>query len=86
MPQFLSGVLAMGFFIAGAFFLKFWRRTRDGLFACFAVAFALLAIEQALLSIEGLPSQDRSLIFLLRLAAFLFIIAAVAAKNRTQAR
>jgi hypothetical protein len=29
--NFLSGALTMGFLIAGLFFLRFWKRTRDGL-------------------------------------------------------
>jgi hypothetical protein len=86
MAQFLCGVLAMGFFLAGAFFAKFWWRTRDGLFACFAAAFALLAVEQVLLAAERLPREEESWVYLLRLAAFLFIIAAVAVKNRARWR
>ncbi|WP_436040821.1 DUF5985 family protein [Rhizobium sp. LjRoot98] len=32
------------------FFIRFWRRTRDALFAAFAAAFWLLALNQALLA------------------------------------
>jgi hypothetical protein len=43
----IAGALAMGFLIAGLFFLKFWRRTGDGLFLAFAAAFGLLAVGNA---------------------------------------
>lgn len=78
---FLSGMTTMGFAVAGVFFLRFWRRTRDGLFLAFAVAFWLLAANQALVGLLAVPREDRVWIYLLRLAAFLLIICAVLAKN-----
>ena len=36
--DFLSGAVTMGFVIAGLFFLRFWKRTREGLFIAFAFA------------------------------------------------
>ena len=41
--DFLSGSVTFGFLLAALFFLRFWRRTRDGLFLAFATAFLLLA-------------------------------------------
>ena len=32
---FLAGAVTLGFFVASAFFLRFWRRTRDRLFLAF---------------------------------------------------
>jgi hypothetical protein len=43
MHTFFSGMVTMGFLIAGLFFLRFWWRTQDKLFAVFAVAFWLFA-------------------------------------------
>jgi hypothetical protein len=37
------GALAMAFAVAGLFFLRFWRDTKDRLFAFFALAFFALA-------------------------------------------
>ena len=34
----VSGAITMGFVVAGLFFLRFWRRTGDGLFVAFACA------------------------------------------------
>ena len=82
MFDFVSGLITMGFLISGLFFLRFWRRTGDMLFAAFALAFWTLATNQALLVFLRLPLEERSWIYLLRLAAFTLIIVAVVAKNR----
>ncbi len=81
--DFLSGMVAFGFFVSALFFLRFWRRTRDGLFAAFAGAFLLLGVAQSLLALGGFPVEERSWIYMIRLAAFLLIILAIYRKNRT---
>jgi hypothetical protein len=78
---FLSGAIAMGFSVCTVFFLRFWRRTKDSLFLVFSIAFMLLALNQALATLLGLPLEERSWLYLLRLAAFLIIIAAIVRKN-----
>ena len=80
--NFLSGALTMGFVVAGLFFLRFWRRTRDVLFLAFALAFWLLGLNQALLALSNIPVEERSWLYLLRLAAFALILLAIAWKNR----
>lgn len=78
---FVAGALTLGWLATGLFFLKFWRRTGDGLFLAFAVAFALLAANQAVPVLFGIASEDQGYVYLLRLAAFLLIILAVLRKN-----
>jgi hypothetical protein len=78
---FLSGMTTMGFLVGALFFARFWMRTRDGLFLAFCVAFGLLAVGQGLLTLSGMPSEERSWLFLLRLAAFICIALAVMRKN-----
>ena len=80
--HFVSGLITMGFLIAGVFFLRFWTKTRDLLFAGFAAAFWLLAANQALVAVLDIPRDERSWIYLLRVAAFAMIIEAVVWKNR----
>jgi hypothetical protein len=80
--DFLAGLVSGGFFVAALFFLRFWRQTGEKLFASFAAAFALLGIAQSLLSISGVPVEERSWIYLIRLSAFLLILIAVYRKNR----
>jgi len=79
---FFTGAITMGFVVASVFFARFWRRTRDTLFLAFAAAFALLALNQALIGLLDIPREERTPIFALRLLAFLLIIAAILWKNR----
>ena len=78
---FLSGAVVMGFWLAGLFFLRFWKKTRDELFLAFTLAFWLLGLGQALLAFSKVPVEERSWLYLLRLAAFLLILAAIWRKN-----
>ena len=80
--DFLSGAITLGFMVAGLFFLRFWKRTHDGLFIAFALAFWLLGLGQALLSFTNIPVEERSWLYLLRLAAFLLILVSIWRKNR----
>ena len=79
---FFAGAISMGFAVAAVFFTRFWRRTGDLLFLAFAAAFALLAANHGLIALSGAPREEQSPYFLLRLAAFVLIIAAVLWKNR----
>ena len=81
--DFLSGSITFGFLIAGLFFLRFWRRTHDSLFLAFAAAFTLLGLGQAIQTVANIPLEERSHIFLIRLAAFTLILAAIVRKNRS---
>ena len=82
--DFLSGAITVGFLIPGLFFLRFWKRTRDGLFIAFALAFWLLGLGQALLTFADIPIEERSWLYLLRLAAFSLILISIWLKNRKQ--
>jgi hypothetical protein len=80
-PEFYAGFLGAACLVCSLFFLRFWRRTADGLFIAFALAFALLSLQQFLTIFLGLPEEDRSWVYLLRLAAFLIVIFAILRKN-----
>ena len=80
-PDFFSGLITAGFVVAALFFLRFWSRAKDGLFLGFALCFALLAISQALSTLLGLPQEERSWIYLIRMTAFLVLIVAILRKN-----
>ena len=89
MPElylFLSGAVAAGFVVAGLFFLRFWKRTRDNLFVAFALAFWLLGLTQTLLALADIPVEERSWLYLLRLAAFSLILVSIFLKNRDTRR
>jgi len=79
--QFFAGAVALGFVVVGLFFIRFWQKTGDGLFMLFGLAFGLLALNQVLVALSGIPRDEQSLIYLIRLAAFVLIIVAIVRKN-----
>lgn len=81
LTAFMGGALTVGYLVAALFFLKFWRRTRDPLFAAFAPAFLLMAANQAAPVLFGIPDEALGGVYLLRLTAFLLIIFAIVRKN-----
>jgi len=83
MAHFLIGATAMGLYIAGLFFLRFWRDTRDRLFLIFAGAFWMLAVTRTCLGWAFDDSVEvRSQIYWIRFGAFLLILIAIIDKNR----
>ena len=80
--DFLSGAVALGFFVCGLFFLRSWKRTREELFLAFAMAFALLGVGQTVLALANMPTEEKGSLYLIRLAAFLLILFAIYRKNR----
>ena len=81
MNLFLLGAVAACSVIAALFFLRFWRRTRDGLFLAFAAAFTLEGLSRIALAASPNPSEGEPAIFLLRLAAYAIIIVGIVLKN-----
>ena len=80
--DFLSGAVALGFMICALFFLRFWRRTREGLFLAFGCAFVLLGLGQTILALGNIPTEERGSVYLIRLVAFLLILAGIYRTNR----
>jgi hypothetical protein len=85
MILFVSGAIVMGYWVAGLYFFRFWRRTRDRLFAVFGVAFWLLAFQRLALATHPEWNGEYAMIYLLRLFAFLMILGAIIDKNRPSA-
>lgn len=78
----IAGSLAAGYAMAGLYFAKFWSRTRDRLFAMFALAFWLLAVQRVAIVISDRWLEDTTPLYVLRLVAFLLILIAIVDKNR----
>jgi peptidoglycan/LPS O-acetylase OafA/YrhL len=81
MIDFLAGAVTLGYIVAAAFFLRFWRKTAERLFLAFAAAFALFALNQALAYAFTVIVEPASLVYALRVLGFLIIIVAVVDKN-----
>jgi hypothetical protein len=80
----LQGICAGLALAIGIVFLRFRQRHHDSLFLYFAVAFWVLAINWALLSVLSPDDEARPFVYSLRLMAFLLIIVAIAGKNRSR--
>lgn len=82
MNQFLLGALTMASLVAALLFLRSWWLGRDRLFFCFALAFVAFAANWMALALVEMATEGRYIVFLLRLAGFLCIIAGILDKNR----
>jgi hypothetical protein len=78
---YLSGMVTAGFMACGLFFARFWWRSRDLLFLAFAAAFWLLALNAALVVLVTGSDENKSWLYLLRVAAYVLIAIAVIRKN-----
>jgi hypothetical protein len=81
--QLLSGAIVMGYAVTVLFFLRFWRETRDRLFVIFAAAFGVLGVQRLALAFSRDMAEDHTGLYLVRLFAFLLILAAIVDKNRS---
>jgi hypothetical protein len=81
LADFLSGALTTGFVVAAMLFLRFWRRTHDRLLLAFAVAFALLAVNQLIATLLGAGDERTPYTYALRVLGFVLILFAIIDKN-----
>lgn len=79
---FLYGLVAMGLAVSALFFVRYWRQTHDRLFAFFAAAFGLMAIERVAVVFAQLRLENVAWLYLIRLVAFVLIAWAIIEKNR----
>ncbi|MGH8287552.1 MAG: DUF5985 family protein [Steroidobacteraceae bacterium] len=84
MRIFMWGVLAMSSVTAALFFLRFWRESRERLFAFFALAFALLSANWIGLAIINHPTDEmrQEYGYVVRLVAFVILVIGIFDKNR----
>ena len=80
----LLGAIALGFAVAGLFFLRFWHVTHDRLFLYFSVAFFLQALDRVLIGISTDSTDENAAIYLIRLVAYGLIIFAIVDKNHNK--
>jgi len=82
MEQILLGANAMASLVVGLFFLRFWRDTRDRFFLFFAMAFTVEGLNRVALGLTHVSEETEPYFYLVRLFAFLLILAAIVDKNR----
>jgi hypothetical protein len=81
MIEFLAGAVTLAYIIASLHFVQFWRRTSDRLFLNFALAFALLAVNQLLVFALGVGDERGNYAYILRVLGFVLILIAIVDKN-----
>ncbi len=78
---FLVGVIATSSIMAGIFFLKFWKRTRDFLFLAFAIAFIIEGLDRVCVLTLARPNEGSPWIYLVHLFASGLLLFAILRKN-----
>lgn len=86
MNEFLSGMAAALCLVAGLFFLRFWRKTRDRFFAYFAASFWLMAVHRIVNLYMRDNNENLVGVYSIRLVAFVLILVAIIDKNRAAPR
>lgn len=79
---FLQAVNATAAIVAGLLFIRFWRDSRDTLFAFFGAAFWLFGCSWALLALINPDAETQPYIYAIRLVAFGLLIIGMINKNR----
>lgn len=82
MVELLTGGIATASLLAGLFFLRYWRSTRDPFFLLFAIAFWIDGAHRFILNHFVGSNEDSALYYVVRIVAYGLIIAAIVRKNR----
>lgn len=83
MNQLLMGAIAFGSLLAGLFFFRFWRSSRDRFFLYFALSFWIEGINRIALGLLT-ASEDTPIFYGVRIIAYGLILVAILQKNRRQ--
>ncbi|UWZ86458.1 DUF5985 family protein [Occallatibacter riparius] len=78
---FLLGFVVACSLVAALFFLRFWKSTRDPLFAAFTLFFAVQAVNYGMLLMADHPNEGTFLHTIIRFLAVLGLLAAIVWKN-----
>lgn len=80
---FLLGFITASSLAAVLFFLRFWKDTRDLLFAAFALFFLAQAASDTLVLGYSHPNEGSGWLFQFRLLSILVVLGAILWKNRS---
>jgi hypothetical protein len=78
----INGALVMACIACALFFLRFWKASRDRLFAYFSLAFLVMACNWLVLTLVDVDNERRHYVYFIRLVSFLIILYAIWDKNR----
>jgi uncharacterized membrane protein HdeD (DUF308 family) len=80
----LLGGIAMASLIAGLFFLRFWKDTKDRFFLFFSISFFVEGLNRFALAMSNNPNEGRPFFYFIRFLSFLLILIAIVDKNVTK--
>ena len=81
MNELFVGAIAMASAVAGLFFFRFWRTTRDRFFLYFALSFWIEMLNRIYLVLAGGLREDVPSYYLIRLISYALILWAIWEKN-----
>lgn len=81
MNELLMGAIAAFSFVAGLFFFRFWRSTKDKFFLYFALSFWIEAVNRIAIAVS-FGSELEPVFYLVRVVAYGLIVLAIVQKNR----
>ena len=84
MTDFFSGMIAMGFLVAGVLLLRLCRRTDATLLAVLGLSLLFFALNHALTALAGFSRDEQGWFYLLRLAGYTLLIVGIVRKNWTR--
>ncbi|MBX5484578.1 MAG: hypothetical protein IRZ16_22370 [Myxococcaceae bacterium] len=79
--QIILGASSCAFIVAGLFFFRFWKQTRDRFFLLFSLAMYAYGVSRGSLALMDPANEDRIWLHVLRLAATVLILIAIVEKN-----
>ncbi|MGH6827817.1 MAG: DUF5985 family protein [Rhizomicrobium sp.] len=82
LSAYAHGLFTAAALVAALFFLRFWRRSGDGLFLGFSLGFLLMAANSVADFVLGSLNDQKPAVYLFRLAGFMVILFAIWRKNR----
>lgn len=86
MKYFMWGVLATGCLMVAIFFVHYWRSSRERLFVYFSAAFGLMTVQWVASALSGTDEEHHAYLLILRILAFICIIAGIVDRNRRDRR
>jgi uncharacterized membrane protein HdeD (DUF308 family) len=81
MNELLMGAIAALSFVAGLFFFRFWRSTKDKFFLYFALSFCIEGVNRIAIALS-FGSELEPVFYLVRVVAYGLIVLAIVQKNR----
>lgn len=80
--ELLLGGIAVASLVAGLFFFRYWRSSRDRFFLFFAISFWAEAANRLHMGLTGSWNEERPIHYIIRVLCYGLILLAIWDKNR----